>query len=69
MNGDSMLKFAPLHLSAHDRSPSLIQWIKSWIPVDEITLLKPEDWFTLGHGLDGGHNNDDNMWIPTYDNI
>ena len=30
LGGDPMLKHIPLHLSADQRSPGLIDWIKSW---------------------------------------
>ena len=29
-------------------------------------MLKPQDWYELGHGLVGGTNNLDNVWTPQY---
>ena len=65
--GQSMKSFVPLHLSAIERSRTLVKWLKSWIPSDKVTVLKSEDWFTLGHGVSGGEYNADKIWIPTYD--
>ena len=67
MTGESMISFIPLHLSATQRSKTLFKWLKSWIPCDDVTLLEPNDWFTLGHGVKGGSNNEENIWIPNYD--
>ena len=49
MKGENMLTYVPLHLSALERSPRLLSWIKSWIEIPEappLEVLKPEDWFT-----------------------
>ena len=41
----------PLHLSALDRSPSLLPWIRSWCPDSHISALTPEGWYLEGHGI------------------
>jgi hypothetical protein len=52
MSGELMLSFIPIHLSATDRSPSLLQWITDWTD-PSIIHLKPIDWFDVGHDFDG----------------
>jgi hypothetical protein len=52
MAGENMLTFIPLHLSASERSPSLVDWIRSWTgPTME--LLIPTDSFQKGHDIRG----------------
>jgi len=51
MSGDSMLAHVPLHLSALDRQPSILQWLESWLPVPNLCVLSPSQWFYKGHGL------------------
>jgi len=41
----------PLHLSPLQQSPTLLQWLRTWIPFCSIEPLAPEEWFTQGHGL------------------
>jgi hypothetical protein len=45
-----MLWHIPLHLSALDRCPLLLTWIRTWSPCPHISPLQPEEWFTTGHG-------------------
>ena len=70
MSGSSMLSFIPLHLSASERSPQVIDWVKSWVS-DEgkktVEVLSPEGWFTRGHDHHGaGRRNLDGYWMPEY---
>jgi hypothetical protein len=51
--GVDMLSFIPLHLSALERSPQLKPWVKSWLG-DDTEFLTPEQWFSRGHGINGG---------------
>jgi hypothetical protein len=49
MTGDSVLSFVPLHLSATDRSTSLIGWVREWwngtsSDSDRTIWLRPDDW-------------------------
>jgi hypothetical protein len=62
--GESMLSFIPLHLSALDRQPSLVSWVKSWLGT-ESEFLTPEDWFGRGHLHDGGRYDHKGFWRPT----
>ena len=66
MSGQDILSFVPLHQSAFERSKDLSKWIRSWVPSVEIDFLSVEDWFELGHGIDGGARNRENVWVPTY---
>lgn len=52
MSGESMTSFIPIHLSALERSSTLLEWIKDWLdPL--IIRLQPIDWFDVGHDFDG----------------
>ena len=68
MQGRSMLSFVPLHLTASQRQPTLVKWIKSWAEIDEdglrLEVLTPKDWFVRGHDFKGGTTNIDGLWIP-----
>ena len=43
MNGQPIHSFIPLHKSALERSPSLLEWTKTW-GGDSLTLLSPNEW-------------------------
>jgi hypothetical protein len=58
LQGDDMLSFIPLHLSAADRHPPLAAWIQSWYSDDPYSWLQPFDWFNSGHTA--GRN----VWCP-----
>ena len=50
MAGDSMLSFVPLHLSAMDRSPVLLEWCTSWGAFENekilpMKILEIKDWY------------------------
>ncbi len=64
MAGDSMSSFIPLHLSAFERSPSLLAWVQTWVPSPAIAPLTPVEWFSTGHGISGGNHDTDGAWIP-----
>ena len=52
MAGKPMLSFIPLHKTPMQMSPTLFEWVKSWLgPKTE--LLTPMDWFTTGHDIRG----------------
>jgi hypothetical protein len=59
--GLDMLAFVPLHLSALDRSPSLLSWVKSWLG-DDAEFLTSDQWFSRGHGHDGGYYDENSFW-------
>ena len=56
--GENVLSFVPLHLSAAERCPKLLEWIKTWYNVDH-EVLTPEGWFTTGHEGDRSF-----VWMP-----
>lgn len=48
MAGEKMLNFVPLHLSAVDRSSTLLNWIHGWVGVGsagrKVSYLSPDSW-------------------------
>jgi hypothetical protein len=64
MSGAFMLSFVPLHLSALDRLPQLLLWIRSWCPDSNIVPLTPEEWFWEGHGLTFDTHDCSAPWRP-----
>jgi hypothetical protein len=65
LSGASMLDFIPLHLSATDRSKTIVPWCLSWLPPRcRIVPLQPQDWYFKGQGLIGGSSNLDGVWQP-----
>jgi hypothetical protein len=62
--GEDILSFLPFqHRSALEREPHLEVWLKFWLGADA-EFLSPEDWFTRGHGIDGGEIGPDKHWRP-----
>jgi hypothetical protein len=55
MAGDAILPFIPLHLTAIERSPDLLDWLKSWTGLrgQRLELPSHQDWFELGHDIRG----------------
>ena len=50
--GKKMLNFVELHRSPVQRSPQILQWVKSWWfrkQCGGLNLLSPEDWFLHDH--------------------
>ena len=69
MGGTQMLTFVPLHLSAGDRSPEFVHWLKTTLSYQGAPPLKDLDamgWFEEGHALCGGEINADGIWMPKY---
>eukprot|EP00957_Ditylum_brightwellii_P123941 9447974-Ditylum_brightwellii.AAC.1 len=54
MAGEGMKSFIPLHKSASQVLPTLIDQVRSWVRQDLITL-EPDDWFEQGHNIAGGY--------------
>jgi hypothetical protein len=52
MAGETMVAHVPIHLSAVDRSPNLVPWIRSWCG-EKIILLDERGWFETGHDIEG----------------
>lgn len=65
MAGADILEFVTLHQTAVERSDTLLNWLKDWAP-PATHILRPDEWFDLGHGIAGGAPNEDGVWIPTY---
>jgi hypothetical protein len=63
MAGESFFSFVPFNLSAAQRSPSLVPWIRSWAG-EAVTHLEPEDWFERGHDIEGWKMGKDNFKRP-----
>ena len=69
LNGQRMLSFIPLHLSALDRALSLKNWISSWVGTgrqESIEFLSHKGWFERGHDINGYRVNCDGRKLPTY---
>jgi hypothetical protein len=69
MEGKEMTSFVPLHLSAVERSDSLLAWLQfgSGSSRDQrLEVLTPEEWYEKGHDIAGGTPNCDGVWTPTY---
>ena len=64
MAGDSMSSFIPIHLSAPDRSPALVPWVRGWTSSDAM-LLEPIGWFSEGHDISGWEMSEDGFERPS----
>ena len=53
MGGVDIHTFVPIHKTALDRSPELMDWLSSWTNHEGI-FLKPRDWFTTGQEIREG---------------
>ena len=51
MVGKGMLTFIPISISALDRSPLLLNWIRKWTGVPDLSPLSEADWLWKGQGL------------------
>jgi hypothetical protein len=60
--GARMLDFIPWNLSAIDRTPLLVPWLKTWLG-DKAEFLDPAGWFTRGHDHLGGAPDPLGFWI------
>lgn len=49
MLGDAMLHHVPINLTAFERSPALLEWVRSWASSLDAELLSPKDWFHRAH--------------------
>jgi hypothetical protein len=58
-----MMSFIPLHLTALQRSPTLQEWIRSWLG-QQAEFLSPDDWFERGHDVSGGSKDVKGFWRP-----
>ena len=66
LTGRQMLAYVPIHLSAVDRDPNLLNWIRGWCGENDLAPLEPQDWLWKGQGLDSVMEfNVDGMAFPT----
>jgi hypothetical protein len=69
MTGEDMLSYVPLHKCALERSPKLLNWIKSWAESnkkEKLEALQPNDWYIRGHDMDGGFQNASGKFEPKF---
>lgn len=66
MEGEDMLSFVPTHLGAFERSPDLLEWVRSWCLDEECEPLSVDEWYTKGQDIEGGEVNREEIWMPTY---
>jgi hypothetical protein len=66
--GEDMLSFINLAQNAFERSPTLREFVTSWIkPVlGKIKILDIEEWFQEGQGIVGGERDHNGVWIPKH---
>jgi hypothetical protein len=64
MAGHPFLSFIPLHLDAIARQPAILDWLRHWVQVPDLSPLSPEEWFNRGHGYVHGSLNKRGLWFP-----
>eukprot|EP00978_Attheya_sp_CCMP212_P016480 scaffold43205_cov34-Attheya_sp.AAC.2 len=65
MAGEAMSSFVPLHQTAIEREPKVLEWIGELIGDKTIHSLSPEGWFDQGHGITGHTRTASGVWLPT----
>jgi hypothetical protein len=64
MNGQSMMYFMTLHLTAFDHFPKLKEWLRKFVSPD-LEFLTADGWFERGHNhLEKGKIHSDGHWHP-----
>jgi hypothetical protein len=63
MAGEAMCSFIPIHQTASEHSPKLVEWIKDWSGSDSI-VLDPIGWFEKGHDIVGWNKGIDGFKRP-----
>ena len=61
LSSKDIIENIPFDKSALDRSPLLLEWIKTWAGND-LESLSPEEWFTRGHDLVDGFYDKQGFW-------
>ncbi len=69
MKKGNMLEFIPLHLTALERSSSLLNWLRLLCEGHDekerkLEILDPLDWYERGHDHLGNIQNMDGLWMP-----
>lgn len=69
MAGADMLSFIDLSRNAIERQPLVLDWVRKWTGIDNLSPLKVEDWFDKGHGVVGGTTSSSShgIWIPEHE--
>jgi hypothetical protein len=69
MAGRDMLSFVDLLRTAMiQHHQPLLGFVKSWWDqsADQLIVLREDQWFREGHGIEGGQKNRQGIWIPTH---
>lgn len=61
LSSEDIIDNIPFDKSALERSPLLLEWIKSWAGKN-VESLTPEDWYIRGHDLLGGFYDKQGFW-------
>jgi hypothetical protein len=64
--GKDMLSFVDLSVTAVDRHPPVLDWVRSWTGLETLEPLTPEEWFVEGHGIVGGKKDRRGVWMPDH---
>ena len=66
MRGKYYLSFIPFHLSALEREPKLVDWIKTLTKSKQhdTTSLSPGDWYEQGHDIAGWSKRSNHHSVP-----
>ena len=59
----NFLHYLPLNKTAIERLPKVLEWIKTWAPLQH-SVLSPEDWFEKGHDIVDWTKSEENLWRP-----
>lgn len=62
MAGHTMMEFVLLAETALERLADVLPWLESWWKGARV--LTPAQWFWEGHGIVGGHRNEEGIWVP-----
>jgi hypothetical protein len=65
MAGMPMTTYLPLQLLPLERSPNLRSWLHSWLGTKAV-MLKPMDWFKLGHDISAWRLDRDGFHRPMF---
>jgi hypothetical protein len=66
MSGHPMTSFVPLGKSALERSPALVDWIRTWTG-ENLTILSPDGWFERGQGIVGYEQDELGRRLPIHE--
>ena len=64
--GRDMLEYIDIAKSSCARHPPLLEFVRAWTGVADLTPLKEEEWYVEGHGIVGGKKDLHGIWLPTH---